>query len=509
MSKSNSKSNQAKALKKLVVKQIKKNYPSFNTHSKAEKKEIIEHIWNQIYNNFDFSTEPELPKQQLLNIEPLPQDIITIEQMRKLMAQKQTNIIPLLPNASTKYIKDNELKDIYDIVNWNLVNSLLADQHYTPGKRDFQPVQFFKAELLKNLKYAELSYRKYTKNEINNPERKEYRAFIGLKHEQSISHSQLSQFRTGMPFNKLLNVMVYFICLFLENKPLSPSTFYAMDSTELAAKTSPYPLFKVKLGDKWIRVYQDIDADVGTRRQKRDKSPFVVGYRLHTLTVIDAKTEIAYPLLSILAPANHHDSNFLELLVDLGKRIGLNLNIVTTDQAYGDADELEYIHKKHNVNILNAPKQLSQLPQNVDDKTYVVRKNACCAVDMVYASCDGQYGHEFHCNAQSGECPFDGICDKLRYIPVDTGVFGKIPYFLKGAQKIVAMRKVAERPFNLIKHRDGLEPLRTKGIHNSTVVATIANIATLLIEIAGHRKKVKSNKEQEKNLAFEFIKKAA
>ena len=72
---------------------------------------------------------------------------------------------------------------------------------------------------------------------------------------------------------------------------------------------------------------------------------------------------------------------------------------------------------------------------------------------------------------------------------VDTGAFGKIPYFIDGAQKIVAMRKVAERPFNLIKHRDGLEPLRTKGIHNSTVVATIANIATLLIEIAGHRKK--------------------
>jgi hypothetical protein len=503
------KSIEAKALKKLVVKQIKKNYPNFNSHTKREKKEIIKDIWTQVYNNYDFSTEPELSKQELLNIEPLPQDIITIEQMKKLMAQKQTKIIPLMPNASIKYIQDPELKDIYDIVNWNLINRLLADQHYTPGKRDLQPVHFFRAELLKNLKYAELSYRKYTTNEINNPERKAYRAFIGLKSDQSISHSQLSQFRSALTFKKLLNVMVYFICLFLENKPLSPATFYAMDSTEIAAKTSPYPLFKMKLGDKWIRVYQDIDADVGTRRQKRDKSTFVVGYRLHTLTVIDAQTEIAYPLLSILAPANHHDSNFLELLVDFGKRIGLNLNIVTTDQAYGDRDELEYIHNKHNVIILNAPKELTQLPQNVDAKTYAVRKNSSCSVDMVYAGCDQQYGHEFHCNAQSGDCPFEGSCNKFRYIPVDTGAFGKIPYFLDGAQKIVAMRKVAERPFNLIKHRDGLEPLRTKGIHNSTVVATIANIATLLIEIAGHRKKVKTNNEQHKNLAFEFMKKAA
>jgi len=390
--------------------------------------------------------------------------------MKKLMVQKQTNIIPLMPHASIKYIQDPELKDIYDIVNRNLINRLLADQHYTPGKRDFQPVHFFRAELLKNLKYAELSYRKYTNNEINNPERKEYRAFIGLKRDQSISHSQLSQFRSDLTFNKLVNVMVYLICLFLENKPLSPSTFYAMDSTELAAKTSPYPLFKMKLGDKWISVYQDIDADVGTRRQKRDKSTFVVGYRLHTLTVIDAQTEIAYPLLSILAPANHHDSNFLELLVDFAKRIGLNLTIVTTDQAYGDRDELEYIDKKHNVTILNAPKELTQFPKHVDAKTYAVTKNASCSVAMVYAGCDPQYGHEFHCTAQAGDCPFEGSCNKFRHIPVDTGAFGKIAYFFDGAQKMVAMRKVAERTFNLIKHRDGLEPLRTKGIHNSTVV---------------------------------------
>ncbi len=64
-------------------------------------------------------------------------------------------------------------------------------------------------------------------------------------------------------WNRLL--MVYFICLFLEKQPLSSATFYAMDSTEIAARTSLYSLFKMKLGDKWIRVYQDIDADVGTR----------------------------------------------------------------------------------------------------------------------------------------------------------------------------------------------------------------------------------------------------
>ncbi len=97
-------SNSIKALKKLVIGQIKKMYHNVKQYTKAKKKEIIKNIWEQIYNNYDLSAEPELSKQQLLNIEPLPQDIITIEQMKKLMAQKQTKIIPLLPHASIKYI---------------------------------------------------------------------------------------------------------------------------------------------------------------------------------------------------------------------------------------------------------------------------------------------------------------------------------------------------------------------------------------------------------------------
>ena len=504
-----SKSIKAKALKKLLINQIKKNYPKFNKHSKDDKKEIIENAWNQVYNNYDVKKQSKFSKQELLNIEPIPKDVINIEQMKKLMAEKQTKIIPLIPGASITNIKDPELRDIYHTVNWELINRLLAGQNYMPGKREILPVQFFKAELLKHLKYPELSYRKYAEREINNAERKENRAFIGLKRDQSISHSQLSQFRSSVTFKKLVNVMIYFICLFLEKKPLSKSTFYAMDSTEVAAKTSPYPLFKMKIGDKNVRVYQDIDADVGTRRQKRDKSTFVVGYRLHTLTVIDATNQIAYPLLSLFAPANHHDSNFLELLVDFGKNIGLNLNIVTADQAYGDVDELKYIHNKHNVTILNAPKEATQLPKDVDEKTYAVRKYSSCSVDMMYAGCDEEFGHEFHCNAQFGECPFEANCNKLRHIPVDTGVFGKMPYFLKGSQKIVSMRKVAERPFNLIKHRDGLEPLRTKGIHNSTFVADIANITTLLIEIAGYRKKKKTQKLHNETIQLEFNKEVA
>ena len=112
----------------------------------------------------------------------------------------------------------------------------LHQKNYSHNHRDKFPVQYFKAELLKSLKYPELSYRKYLEREINNKERKENRAFIGLKRNQKIHHSQLSNFRTSLSYSTLINVMVYFIYLFLNHKNLSKGLIYAVDSSELARK---------------------------------------------------------------------------------------------------------------------------------------------------------------------------------------------------------------------------------------------------------------------------------
>ncbi len=495
-------SKSTKDIKRLVMKQLKKVHPNFNGLPKKLKKKVLEDICTEVYSTYDMTTEITAPSHELLNICELPKEIITIDQMQKQIKQRKHNwLFQHLPYRRLNDIKDRELRDIIGMVDWDLINDLLRDRKYTAGKRSIIPVQLFRAELLKHLKYPELSYRKYANREINNEERKENRIFIGLKRGKQISHSQLSQFRSSVNFGQLTNVMVYFICLFLKEVSLSSSTFYAVDSTELAAKVSPYPLFKQKIGDQTIRFYQDLDADVGRRRQKRDRSVFVVGYRLHTLTVIDAESEMAYPLLSLLAPANHHDSNFLSLLVEFGKRIGLPLNVIVTDQAYGQAEETTEIQKKHNVTILNTPKELTKLPIHVNEQTYEVYRNSFCSVAMEYRGKDESFKHEFHCQAQPGECPLQGNCDKIRFVPVDSGAFGQIPSFFPEAQRINRMRKVAERPFNLIKHRDGLEPLRTKGIENSTVVAGLANITTLLIEIAGYRKK-KKNKDFQFSLPF-------
>ena len=113
--------------------------------------------------------------------------------MRRLMSEYKTKIHYLNPNIDD--IKDPELHFLEELIDWNLINQLLADENYTPGKRKIFPFQFFKAELLKQLKYAELAYRKYDLREINNPERKENRSFLGLKKYEQITHDQLSKFR--------------------------------------------------------------------------------------------------------------------------------------------------------------------------------------------------------------------------------------------------------------------------------------------------------------------------
>lgn len=73
-------------------------------------------------------------------------------------------------------------------------------------------------------------------------------------------------------------------------------------------------------------------------------------------------------------------------------------------------------------------------------------------------------------------------------IPVDAGIFGQIPDQVEGIEDVKNLRKNIERPFNLLKHREGLEPVRVRSQHGLMAVATFANMANLLLEIVGTRK---------------------
>jgi SRSO17 transposase len=64
--------------------------------------------------------------------------------------------------------------------------------------------------------------------------------------------------------------------------------------------------------------------------------------------------------------------------------------------------------------------------------------------------------------------------------------------------KALDIRKNGERPFNLLKKREGLEQVRVRSHHGVVVRTTFTTMATLLLELAGTRRTKKVKQKQEK-----------
>jgi len=186
----------------------------------------------------------------------------------------------------------------------------------------------------------------------------------------------------------------------------------------------------------------------------------------------------------------------LPQIVKLGKAIGLDLKIITADEAYGDAKQNEEIKREYGVKVVSASKEKVKLPEYVDKETQSVYMNKWCEFPMSYIGRTDEGTHEFKCNAESGICFHDIDCPKYREIPTDAGLFGQIPDNVKGVKKVKDLRKNVERPFNLLKHRDGLEPVRVRSQHGLMAVSTFVNIANLLLEIVATRKTERKESNQ-------------
>jgi len=251
-------------------------------------------------------------------------------------------------------------------------------------------------------------------------------------------------------------------------------------------------LASLKINGKKIRIYNDLDSDCGKRRKKRDKSAFVVGYRLHVLTAIDAKTGHSFPLVSMLAPANHHDSLFLKPLVQLAQAMGIDLKLITADEAYNDKDGSL---SEMGVSLITPVSSKAKLPEHVDAETNAVMFNDFCEIAMQrIGSVEG--GHEFKCAAEPGECFHAELCSKSREIPFDSGYFQPIFHGSKLSEKAVKIRGNSERPNNLLKNQTGLEEVRVRSQHALLARTIFSNIGTLLLEMAGTRRKKKPEKRQ-------------
>ena len=91
-------------------------------------------------------------------------------------------------------------------------------------------------------------------------------------------------------------------------------------------------------------------------------------------------------------------------------------------------------------------------------------------------------------------------CPQYRRIVFDSGCFQPVPHATAGVSKAIDLRKNGERPFNLIKKREGLEYARVRGQHNILVQSIFTTVATLLIELAGTRKRLPSTRQRQLEL---------
>ena len=87
-----------------------------------------------------------------------------------------------------------------------------------------------------------------------------------------------------------------------------------------------------------------------------------------------------------------YDSNFLKPLVQFGKAIGLELKLITADEAYHDNDNTVY--SENGVHLIKPPGSKISLPDNVDRETLQVMFDEYCETPMDYVGIEDK-GHEF------------------------------------------------------------------------------------------------------------------
>ena len=498
-----------KAIKAQIRKQLKIRYINWHRLAKKEKKAVAKKVLNEVVANYDFKQEVTTPVEELLGIDSqLPTAaIMNLDEMGRFIDSHKNSVLFKLNSKKRHplHIKDEELRFIDDLLDNQIINKLLAYKGYAPAMRDLFPSNFLRAELLKVVKYPEISYRKfcgddkaYKGHKDHSPyigmDNKQNRAFIGLplNRKQMLSHVQLCQFRSGLTFAQLVNLTVYILYHLRDTGIFDDDLVHCVDSSELPVDRQQL-LATLTIKGKKIRIYDDINCDCGVRRKKRDKSVYVIGYRMHTLTAINPKTGHSIALISLLAPANHHDSHFLSPLVRLGKAIGLDLKLITADEAYHDTDGS--LFEQSGVHLVKPPNSKVCLPDNVDRDTLQVTFDDLCDVPMNYIGIEKQ-GHEFKCAAQPGQCPRSELCAKYRHIDFDNGCFQRILYGSEAVSKALDIRKNGERPFNLLKKREGLEQVRVRSHHGVVVRTTFTTLATLLLELAGTRRTKKSKQEQ-------------
>jgi len=490
-----------KAIKVSIIKQFEAKYSGYRRLKRKAKREILKGAINAAEKSIKSGDidVPVLTEEERLGLDEIPEGIMNLEEMADFIDDHERSVISLPNRSRMRYIKNPLLKYIDGLLDDALIDRILATPGMTPSMRDWMPSQLLRMEILRTIVFPDFGSRGFCKY-IENLDRKEERAFcrLSLRSNEMCSHSMLSAFRSSLTFEMRTNLMVYILHHFNATGRVGDRTIHMIDSTDVAIPINTAPLAKLKISNKnYIRFYSDLDCDCGTRRNKRDKSKMFVGYRVHTLCVADIETGIAFPLLSFTIAANHHDSQVLNPVLSLAKTIGIEIKVLSADEAYANENKQEELLEKEDIFLVTPPKGKTKIPEQVDKNDGSVFFDGACETPMQWYGYDKEdSGHIFVCGDENGNCLRKNICNKERMLPIDTGFFGPIPKCVSESDKAIEMRKITERPFNLLKHHDGLEPCAMKTKRTVTAQVMFSQMVGVFKVMAGTRSVPKSKDEK-------------
>lgn len=173
-----------KNIKLSIRKQLKNQYPHWNRLSRKAKKEIARKVLTEVATDYDFNCDISASQAELLAIEQqVPtKGIIKLDEMARFieMIDKYSIIRFSSYKRSPLFIKDEELRFIDELIDDRIINRLLSYSGYSPAMRDTFPANMFRAELLKAIKYPEISYRKFCTEEYLGLDRKQNRVICDL-----------------------------------------------------------------------------------------------------------------------------------------------------------------------------------------------------------------------------------------------------------------------------------------------------------------------------------------
>jgi len=225
-----------------------------------------------VIQSYDFNQEIAVPREELLGMgDQVPTSgIMNLEEMAQFVESFEKNQLIKLSqyNRSPLYIEDEELKFIDNLLDDRIINSLLRYEGYRSGGRVFLPSHFFRAELLKAIKYPEIAYRKFCTKECIGKDRKQNRVFIGLplNEKKTIDHTQLSQFRTRFTFSQLVNVLVYILHHFKQSGLLGDEVVHPQRGLCRVLHRGVGVLHRPQQGGQLARLIQVRGGDAGVLR---------------------------------------------------------------------------------------------------------------------------------------------------------------------------------------------------------------------------------------------------